>query len=331
MNEAGDLVVFLEPFDENRVEINAGLITEGQRLAKALRGSLSAVSLGGDETLNDLLEGYGVSRWYRIEAESLSIFHAEEITDLVIQALKPLPFRLLLFAHTDLGQDIAPRLACHFGTAAVTNCVDVRIKDGKLFYVRHLYADQLEQEISYINPTKEIVTLRPDILDKKGAKEAIPIKVEVIRIDVSRKVPKVEIIEIIPPDYRTVDIIHAKRIIGIGTGCSTPELIGQAEELSHLLKASIGTTRPVVDDGLLPKERMIGQTGKTVSPDGYLALGISGSPHHVAGIQRSKTILSVNRDPRAPIFQVSDHGFICDLRMLLPGLINRIKGLKDKR
>jgi electron transfer flavoprotein alpha subunit len=101
------------------------------------------------------------------------------------------------------------------------------------------------------------------------------------------------------------------------------------EQLSHLLEGSLGTTRPVVDEGILAKDRMIGQTGKTISPEAYLALGISGSPHHVAGIQRSKTILSVNRDPRAPIFAVADAGFVCDLKNLLPKLIDRIKQYRD--
>jgi electron transfer flavoprotein alpha subunit len=137
-------------------------------------------------------------------------------------------------------------------------------------------------------------------------------------------------LELIPPDYRTVDILYAKRIIGAGSGCGEPGLLSLVEELSHLLEGSIGTTRPVVDDGYLPKERMIGQTGKTIFPELYIALGISGSPHHVAGIQASKTILSVNRDPRAPIFNVSDAGFICDLKTLLPKLINRIKRYRDE-
>jgi len=101
------------------------------------------------------------------------------------------------------------------------------------------------------------------------------------------------------------------------------------EELSSLLEGSIGTTRPVVDEGRLPKERMIGQTGKTVAPDSYLALGISGSPHHVAGIQQSGSTLSINRDPRAPIFGTADAGFVCDLDMLLPKLIDRIKRFRD--
>jgi electron transfer flavoprotein alpha subunit len=107
-------------------------------------------------------------------------------------------------------------------------------------------------------------------------------------------------------------------------------LLRLATELSTLLDAPIGTTRPVVDDGLLPKARMIGQTGKTVSPDVYLALGISGSPHHVAGIQQTKKVFSINKDVRAPIFDLSDMAFNGDLDTILPKLVARIKRFCDQ-
>jgi electron transfer flavoprotein alpha subunit len=134
-------------------------------------------------------------------------------------------------------------------------------------------------------------------------------------------------LQLIPPDFKTIDILYAKRIVGVGSGCSDLSL---AEELAQLLEASVGTTRPMVDDGHIPKKRMIGQTGKTVSPGLYMALGISGSPHHVAGIQQSRQILSVNLDPRAPVFGFSDVGFIGDLNSLLPKLIDRIKRHKNE-
>ena len=105
-------------------------------------------------------------------------------------------------------------------------------------------------------------------------------------------------------------------------------MIAVVEEFAELLQGSLGATRPVVDDGFLPKERMIGQTGKMVAPELYVSLGISGSPHHVAGIQDAEKIISVNKDVRAPIFQLSDIGFIGDLKQILPKLVKRIKEWK---
>ncbi len=114
-----------------------------------------------------------------------------------------------------------------------------------------------------------------------------------------------------------------------GSGSASENLLAAVHELAELLEGSVGATRPVVDDGRLPKERLIGQTGRTVAPELYLALGISGSPHHVAGVRGADRIVSVNRDVRAPIFQFSDVGYVADLEMVLPALVQKIKEWRD--
>jgi electron transfer flavoprotein alpha subunit len=120
-------------------------------------------------------------------------------------------------------------------------------------------------------------------------------------------------------------VVHAKRVVAVGAGATGPDLLAAVSRLAELLEGSVGATRPVVDEGHLPKERMIGQTGKTVAPRLYLALGISGSPHHVAGFQGAERVLAVNRDVRAPVFQFSDAGYVGDLAMVLPALVRRIE------
>jgi electron transfer flavoprotein alpha subunit len=324
-----DVAVFLESSGEARAEINSRVLTEGHRLATALDGNLVAVAMGINGAEDDILEQYSVSQLYLVEGDDLSQYSGEVFAWATATALKSVPFRLLLFAHSDLGSELAPRVAFYLDTIAVCNCVDIRIRNQNLFYVRYVYGDQLEQEVFYASPSCEIASLRPEFLDKREVHGKASLKTNTIRVNVPEDLWRTKIVDITPPDYRTVDILHAKRIIGIGAGCTDSDILGFIEELSHLLEGSLGTTRPVVDEGFLPKDRMIGQTGKTVSPDTYLALGISGSPHHVAGIQRSRSILSVNRDPRAPIFNVADAGFVCDLRKLLPKLIYRIKQYRD--
>jgi electron transfer flavoprotein alpha subunit len=330
MNKERDVIVFLESSGENRRDINEGLLTEGHRIATDLESSFSALAIGKDAEDADLLEQYGVSTLYHVTGDGLSRYSGEVFAWAAAKALKDVLFRLLLCAHSDRGSELAPRIASYLNTVAVTDCVDISIRDQTIFYVRYLYGAQLEQEVSYRRPAREVASLRPDILDKREVKAQGSLQIQAISVDVPPDLPRTTIADIFPPDYSTVDILYAKRIIGAGSGCDTPELMGLVEELSRLLESSIGTTRPVVDEGRLPKDRMIGQTGKTVVPDAYLALGISGSPHHVAGIQQSRNILSVNRDPRAPIFNVADAGFVCDLSILLPKLINRIKRYMDE-
>jgi electron transfer flavoprotein alpha subunit len=326
MNRERDIVVSLETSGENREEINGRLLTAGAGIADRLQGSLSVMILGGAVEDKPSLEAWGVSTLYRVEGVRLSGYNPEVFAWAAQEALRDVPFRLLLFAHTDRGSELAPRVASYLGTAAVTGCVDIRIREGILFYARLVYGGQFEQEISY-TALPEVATVMPEAFDTREARGSAHVAVRTVNVEVPPDIVGSTFLESIPPDYRTVDILYAKRIVGAGSGCGNLSLV---EELCHLLEGSVGATRPVVDDGHLPKERMIGQTGKTVMPDLYVALGISGSPHHVAGIQQTKNILSVNKDPRAPIFNVSDAGFVCDLNAVLPGLINRIKRFRDE-
>jgi electron transfer flavoprotein alpha subunit len=330
MKPEKDVVVILESFGDNRQDIDRRLLKEGSRIAAQLGGRLHAMALGSAAEDRLLLQGHGVSALYLVEGSGLADYSSEAFAWAAQSALKDIPFRLLLLAHTDRGSELAPRIACYLDTAAVTDCVDIRIKNRTLVYVRLLYGARLEQEVSFAEPGLEVATIKHEALD---AGKAVPGKpLEVIRISAEPCPSPVSprALQLVPPDYKTVDVLYAKRIIGVGSGCDGPVLLKLVEELCALLEGSVGTTRPMVDDGYLPRERLIGQTGKTVVPELYIALGISGSPHHVAGIQGSKEILSLNRDPRAPIFGVSDAGYVCDIKTLLPKLIDRIKRYRDE-
>ena len=305
MKNNTDVIVVLESADERAEAINRSLLAEGGRIANLLGGSLSALLAEPSR--------YGSRAWVQA-AKTL---------------LEGVPFRLLLFAHTDQGGELAPLIARDLNTAAVTDCFDIRLKKETLCYARSVHGGQFEQEVSFAD-SPEIVSLNLESLEARVGISAAPVQVKEIRM----RVPEIEdlkkTIETIPPDFRTIDIRYAKRILDIGAGCDQPALLELAEELSGLLEASVGTTRLVVDSGRISKTRMIGQTGKSVSPELCLALGVSGSPHHVAGIQKSGAVLSVNSDERAPVFGASDAGFVSDLNSLLPKLISRIKQYRDK-
>jgi electron transfer flavoprotein alpha subunit len=330
MKPEKDVIVVLESFGDNRQDINRRLLTEGSRIAAGLGGRLHAMALGSDAEDRPVLQGYGVSALYLVEGSGLADYSSEAFAWAAKSALKHIPFRLLLLAHTDRGGELAPCIASSLDTLAVTDCVDIRIKDRKLVYVRLLYGARLEQEVSFAEPWLEVATIRHEVFD--AGKTEPGRHLEVIRIGAEPRPGLVspKTLERVPPDYKTVDVLYAKRIVGVGSGCDEPALLKLVGELCELLEGSMGTTRPMVDDGYLPRERLIGQTGKTVAPELYIALGISGSPHHVAGIQGSKEILSLNRDPRAPIFGASDAGYVCDIKTLLPKLIDRIKRYRDE-
>ncbi len=328
MNREEDVIVFLEPDIGAGVGVNQGLLTEGARIAALLGARLGAVTCGPGKPDTAPIEGYGASILYSVEGEGLVGSGCEPVAIAAVSALQSVPFRLLLMAHSDWGADLAPVVAAGLGTTAVTDCVDIRTANGELLYVRHLFGDQLEQVVSYDKPMREIATIRIEALDKREMIGQAGLEIRSIPVEVPPDLVLPAASPPVAPDFKTVDIVDAGRIIGVGSG--SRDSLTLVDELAGLLGAAIGTTRVVVDDGFFPKKRMIGQTGKTVSPGLYLALGVSGSPHHVAGIQGSKEVLSVNTDPGAPIFGFSDKGFVGDLRSLLPKLIDRIRRYRDE-
>jgi electron transfer flavoprotein alpha subunit len=174
-----------------------------------------------------------------------------------------------------------------------------------------------------------MVTLDPAVLDVSPAAVAVPTETRVINSNLPPATVKVRHLEYLPADYQSVDVSEVETVVAAGMGAATDDLLPLVEELAALLGGAVGTTRPVVDEGKIPRERMIGQTGKVVSPDFYLALGISGASHHVGGIRDSGKIVAVNRDPQAPIFHSSDFGISADLKDVLPALIKRIKRAKE--
>jgi len=154
------------------------------------------------------------------------------------------------------------------------------------------------------------------------------VETRVIDAKLSPEHIKARHLEFLPAEFQKVDVADARTIVAAGMGSIDPALFPLVEELAALLEGAIGTTRPVIDTGKIAHERMIGQTGRVVSPDFYLALGISGASQHVGGIQDSKKIVAVNRDPNAPIFRNADSGAVAELRNVLPGLIARIRKAK---
>ena len=314
MNGKKDIVVVSEAPEEQteqseqleRTEaIHRGLLFEGSRIAELTGGNLSVLYTEDS--------AYNCASWVQT-AKSL---------------LEEIPFRLLLFAHTGKGRELAPLIAQCFDAPAVLDCFDIRFRNDNLYYARYVYDGQFEEEVSFADPP-EIATLNPESFERRDTDSNVCIPFKKIHIRIPESADEKKSIETIPPDPRTVDIRYATRILDIGAGCDRPELLKLAEELADLLEASIGGTRLAVDDGRIPKNRMIGQTGKTVSPELCLALGVSGSPHHISGIQESGTIFSINSDTRAPMFGASDTGFVSDLNELLPKLIRRIKQYRDE-
>lgn len=332
MHKERDILIFLESFGENTEETNRSLALEGHRISTGLGGRLAALSIGKPLENHTMLADAGISLLYILKNDLFSQYRQEVFSWAMSEFMQAVQPRCFLFSNSDMGKELAPSIAHRLETAAVTDCVDIEINGEGLFYIKPVYGGQCEEKITFPTGSIEIATFRQDALDKgvciESNNKQNDIEVVTKKVSIPPEIIRTKPLERIQPDFRTTDIVHAKRIIGTGAGSADKQLIAVVEEFAELLQGSLGATRPVVDDGYLPKERMIGQTGKMVAPELYVSLGISGSPHHVAGIQEAEMIISVNKDVRAPIFQLSDVGFIADLKTLLPKLVKRIKEWK---
>ncbi len=246
----------------------------------------------------------------------------------------------VLCPDTDLGRELASLLAACLDTCALLGATDAvphrSATDGDpLFtWVKPVFGGHLEQESTFAPGRIQVVSISPDVLQATLGGSA---KLDLVTISPGQTARRgdgcrVRHLGFVPPDYRTVDLVHARRIVAAGAGAVDGPgdgALALVVELAELLEGSVGASRPVTDDRRLPKERLVGQTGKTVAPDLYLALGISGSPHHMAGVQGAERILTVNRDPVAPILALSDTAFVGDLREVLPELVALIKEWRD--
>jgi electron transfer flavoprotein alpha subunit len=324
----------LPELDSNAEEISKlslGLLTEARYIADRVDGSVTALVLGDQSQDHSGIFGkYGVNSAYVFKDPALKYFSIEAYSASLlprIQADKPW---LFLMGNTTIGRELAPRLAALLETGMVSNCarMDLSHPESPKFY-RYVYGDQLYQEVIFQTDRIMVVTMDVRVLNAAPVAKSTRLKTLEIEPALAAGPIRTKHLAFLPADYQTVDVTDADTIVAAGMGAATDELLPLVEELAGLIEGAIGTTRPVVDGGSIPKERMIGQTGKVVSPELYLALGISGASHHVGGIQDSGKIVSINRDRKAAIFQNSDVGVSADLKDVLPVLIEKIKKARE--
>jgi electron transfer flavoprotein alpha subunit len=306
-------------------------VTEAKGIAEKVGGAVTAIAFGHEyHDFAKVLGQYGVSRAYFFIDPLLEYFSAEAGAAALLPKIQEEKPWLFLMGDTTIGRELAPRLVALLNAGLVTGCVRIDLSDpARPVFYRPVYAGQLYQEVVLDNERTMLVTMDPAFLNVKKSASTIAIDTKIIESKLSTESIKSQHIEFLPAEFQKVDVADAQTIVAAGMGAATDDLLPMVEELAALLEGSIGTTRPVIDGGKIPRERMIGQTGKVVGPDFYLALGISGASYHVGGIQDSGRIVAVNRDPRAPIFQNADAVAVADLRDVLPVLIARIKRAKE--
>jgi len=310
-----DVLVVAEHRRGELRDVSYELLTAGRELADATDGELHAAVISGPvEEYADKLDRPGVDQIHAVE--NGEEFNHGIYTQVAAQLANAVDAQYILAGNTVNGLDFAPALAERLGLPLVTDAVDIETDDG-LSVVRELYGGKTEGTVD-IDSERALLTIRPGEwpeADGTGDAAIEPFEADIDESAVRSTVTGFE-------EVRTgdVDISDADVLVSVGRGIEDEENIELIEELADAIGATVSASRPIVDNGWLPPDRQVGQSGKKVSPDIYIAIGISGAVQHVAGMKGSETIIAINDDPSAPIYDIADYGIVDDLFDVVPAL-----------
>jgi len=295
-----------------------------KKIANDLNGEVIAVSIGKSIKEVDKLKKFGASKFYFLKSDELNYYSPSAFSKLLSDFAIEINADILIFSNTTLGKDLSPRVAAKLNAGIGVDCVNVNIGDGEIIYTRPIFAGKALIDCKFKTKTK-VLTLRTNVFPLIENESS---NFEVVEKEASNLDLRVKIIEEVKNTGK-LDVAEADIIVSGGRGLKGPENFKMLEELAEVLGAAVGASRAVVDAGWRPHSEQVGQTGKTVSPSLYVAVGISGAIQHLAGMRSSKCIVAINKDKDAPIFQVADYGIVGDAFEIVPKLIEEIKKLKN--
>lgn len=297
-------------------------VTTGRRLADALGGACSAVVVGNGISADaGELGKYGAMRVLAVDQASLDKHAPMAWSTAIVDAAKSVNAGIVVLSATQMGKDLAPRVAVALGAGLASDCTDVQVRDAEVIATRPVYAGKAIIDVRITTPAK-VVTLRPNVFPATGSGAAVP--VESLSAVIGAGEYASVVVETKVATGRP-DVAEADVVVSGGRGMKGPEHFRLIEELADALHAGVGASRAVVDAGWRPHSEQVGQTGKTVSPALYIACAISGAVQHLAGMSSSKYIVAINKDKDAPIFQVADYGIAGDVFEILPELTVQLK------
>src|SRR5215470_1907399 len=303
-------------------------LAAAQQIAKDTSSTVSALVMGkGVSSSADELAAKNVGEVLRVAHDLLQAYTPDRFCialKQVVEAAKP---DLVLFPHTYQVRDFAPKLAAMLGKGMIGDCVGYRNEGGKLIFVRQMFQGKTAADVSFVGSGPWFASFQSGAFradqvaaSDSGAKPIIKMSVE-LKPEQIRTKP----LELFKEAKSAVDLTQASLIVAIGRGIKAPENIAQAEAVARAMGAEIAASRPICDEGWLPMERQIGSSGQTVAPKLYLARGISGAIQHVVGMKGARTIVAVNKDHNAPIFEIADYGIVGDIFELMPALTEELQ------
>lgn len=316
--------VFAEQRQGKLMNVAIELLGEGKKLANDLGCELCAVLVGNNvEGLSKDLFEYGADKVYLAEHELLTNFTTDGYTTVISDMIREYKPEIVIYGATNIGRDMGARIAARVDTGLTADCtqLDINPETKGLMQTRPAFGGNLMATIACPNHRPQMSTVRPGVMDK--AKRQPGRTGELIRFDVKLSADQIrtDVLKVVKADKPLVSLTDAKIIVSGGRGLGKPEGFEVIKELAEKFGGVVGSSRACVDAGWIEKAHQVGQTGTTVKPDIYIACGISGAIQHKAGMQESKCIIAINKDPDAPIFEVADFGLVGDLYNVIPELM----------
>ena len=341
LEEYKGVYVFAQQVDNELSGIAFELLGKAKELAKDLNTDVTAMLLGSDvKGLVDQLAEYGADKVIVVDDPELKNYRTEPYAHAVASIINEYKPEIVLVGATAIGRDLGPRVSARVATGLTADCTVLEIGDfpinpipgkeqkhNQLLMTRLAFGGNTIATIACPDNRPQMATVRPGVMQKidpiAGA------KAEVIEYNpgFTPNNKYVEILDIVKEVSDTVDIMEAKILVSGGRGVGSAENFKMLQDLADVIGGTVSCSRAVVDNGWMPKELQVGQTGKTVRPNVYFAIGISGAIQHTAGMEESDIIIAINKDETAPIFDVADYGIVGDLNKIVPKLTEALKAV----
>ena len=334
--------VFAQQVDNVINSIAFELIGKGKDLAEALDTQVTAVLVGSNvKDLADELAEYGADKVIVVDDPELKEYRTEPYAHALSSVIEKYKPEIMLVGATAIGRDLGPRVSARIHTGLTADCTQLEIGDfpinpvpgketkhNQLLMTRPAFGGNTIATIACPDFRPQMATVRPGVMQKRARQTGVKANIEEFNPGFTPDNKYVEILEIVKAVTDTVDIMDAKILVSGGRGVGSQENFKLLEDLAEAIGGTVSCSRAVVDAGWKPKDLQVGQTGKTVRPHVYFAIGISGAIQHLAGMEESDIIVAINKDETAPIFSVADYGVVGDLNKILPVLTEQIKAAK---
>jgi electron transfer flavoprotein alpha subunit len=325
---ADTILVVVEQREGKLNRVSWETLTAGQAIAAQTGWPLEAAVVGAGNIAGEVA-GKKVAKVYALESPRLEPYTPDAFAHALKQFLSGRQPRLVLMPHTYQVRDFAPKLATALGRVLISDCIGYKHEGRKLLFTRQMFQGKFAADVSFSGEPPWFVTFQNGAFrgDKvEAGASAAP--VETVQAEIPDGVVRNQPHETFKEAKQAVDLTQAEIIVAVGRGIKEQKNIELARQLAEALGGEIAASRPICDAGWLPMDRQIGSSGQTVAPKLYLALGISGAIQHIVGMKGSRTIVAVNKDAEAPIFEIADYAAVGNLFEIVPPLIEEVKKVK---